>query len=55
MRPTTMEIQDLKDLIASRLDVEEFLDIIGFTIYELVDALEEPIEEHFEELVKACE
>lgn len=55
MRPTTMEIQDLKDLIASRLDVEEFLDILGITIYELVDYLEEPIQERFEELVKACD
>lgn len=54
VRPTTMSVQDLKDLIASRLDVEEFLDIIGFTMYDLVDELEEPINEHFHELLAAC-
>lgn len=54
MRPTTMDIQDLKTLIASRLDVEEFLDLIGWTMFDLVDALEEVIDENFEELLEAC-
>ena len=49
-----MDIQDLKTLIASRLDVEEFLDLIGWTMFDLVDALEEVIDENFEELLEAC-
>jgi hypothetical protein len=54
MRPTTMEVEDLKVLIASRLDVQEFLDILGFTIFDLVEELEEHIEMNFEELLEAC-
>lgn len=54
MRPTTMDVQDLKDLIASRLDVEEFLDIIGWSLYDLVDVMDEQIEDKFDELLKAC-
>lgn len=54
-RPTTMDVQDLKVLIASRLDVDEFLDIIGWTMYDLVENLDSVIDEHFEELLKACE
>lgn len=55
MRPTTTEVQELQDMIASRLDVYEFLDILGWTMYDLVEALYEPIEEHFEELIKAVD
>lgn len=54
MRPTTMEVRDLKDLIASRLDVEEFLDIIGYTLFDLVENMDAEIEDNFEELLKAC-
>jgi hypothetical protein len=50
-----MEIRDLKYLIASRLDVEEFLDILGWTLYDLVEELEDSVfEAKFEELVEAC-
>lgn len=49
-----MDTQDLKVLIASRLDVEEFLDIIGWTMFDLVEGLDEVIDENFEELLKAC-
>lgn len=55
MRPTTTELQELKFLIASRLDVEEFLDILGWTMYDLVDYLDDAIEEKFEDLLDACE
>lgn len=56
IRPTTTEVQDIKFLIASRLDVEEFLDILGWTMYELVEELNDDVfEEKFEDLLKACE
>jgi hypothetical protein len=54
MRPTTTEVQELKYLIASRLDVTEFLDILGWTMFDLVEVLDEHIEEKFEELMDAC-
>ena len=46
---------ELKDLISHKLDVLEFLDIIGYDITDLVEKLEEEIEEHREELVSACQ
>lgn len=50
-----MEVEDLKELIASRLDVTEFLDALGWTMYELVDALNtEVFAEHFDDLMDAC-
>lgn len=55
MKPTTVSVNDLKDLIATRLDVVEFLDIIGFDMFDLVEALEEVIDEYSEELYAACE
>lgn len=51
----TIATEELKDLIASRLDVSEFLDIIGYTMYDLVEALGDEIDTHFEELLDACE
>jgi hypothetical protein len=55
MRPTTTEVQELKDLIGSRLDVTEFLDALGWTLYDLVDNMPtEILEEHFEDLLDAC-
>jgi hypothetical protein len=53
IKPTT--VHELKILIASNLDVEEFLDIIGWDLGDLVEALEDEIEENFEELLKACD
>lgn len=52
VKPDTIE--DLKELVASRLDVPEFLDIIGYSMWELVEALEDEIREHFDELTEAC-
>jgi len=55
MRPTTTEVQELKFLIASRLDVAEFLDILGWTMFDLVDNIPDDVfEENFEELMEAC-
>jgi hypothetical protein len=51
-RPTTTE--ELKCLIASKLDVAELLDIIGYTMFDLVEVLEEEIDANFDELLKAC-
>lgn len=55
MRPTTTEIRDVKDLIASRLDVTEFLDILGWTMFDLVAAIDDDeFEEFYDELMRAC-
>lgn len=56
MRPTTTEVQDIKFLIASRLDVTEFLDILGWTLFDLVDYLPDDVfEEKADDLLDACE
>lgn len=49
-----MNTLDLKELVAAKLDVHEFLDIIGYSMWELVDALEEEIVENAVELERAC-
>lgn len=45
---------DLKTLIVAKLDVYDFLDIIGFELDDLVEELEEYVEEYREELLRAC-
>jgi hypothetical protein len=50
-----MQLEDLKLLIASKLDVAEFLDILGFEMFDLVEALEDEIIENKIELMKACD
>lgn len=45
---------DLKDLIIAKLDVLEFLDIIGYELADLVEVLEDEIEENQQELIRAC-
>ena len=49
-----MNVDDLKLLIASKLDVLEFLDIIGYDIGDLVNVLGDEIEEYSLDLEKAC-
>lgn len=49
-----MSVDDLKVLIASKLDVMDFLDIIGYDLCDLVEILEDEIEENFSQLVSAC-
>jgi hypothetical protein len=50
-----MTLDELKALIASKLDVVEFLDILGWTMFDLVEALEDEIIENKIELMKACD
>jgi len=47
-------LQELKILIPAKLDVTEFLDIIGYELADLVEVLEEEIEEHQAQLSAAC-
>ena len=49
-----MEIEELKLLIVAKLDVTDFLDILGLELVDLVDKLEEEIEEQHTELIRAC-
>jgi hypothetical protein len=50
-----MTLDELKLLIASQLDVAEFLDVLGFDMFDLVEVLEEQIDENFQALRKACD
>jgi hypothetical protein len=50
-----MTLAELKLLCATKLDVTEFLDLIGYDMFELVEALEPAIQENYQELVRACE
>ncbi len=45
--------EELKDLIAAELSVEEIMDILGWETPELVDALEDYIKEFEEEFKQA--
>ena len=56
MKPTTTTVEELKFLVASRLDVTEFLDLVGWTMFDLVEYIDPSIlEANFEELMEACE
>lgn len=50
-----MKQTELLDLIAASLDAEQILDILGWTTYELVEALKEHIEEHEDDFLKAVD
>jgi hypothetical protein len=50
-----MDKDTLKDLVASRLSIEEILDILGWDVPELVEYLEEPIMEQEVEFRKAVD
>lgn len=45
---------ELKLLIIHKLDVTEFLDILGYELCDLVDILEDEIEENRDALERAC-
>jgi hypothetical protein len=47
-------MDELKLLIASNLDVTEFLDIIGYDLADLLDKMDEEIEEYQSQLLRAC-
>lgn len=54
IKPTTIE--ELKLLVASKLDAHEFLDVLGWTLFDLVEEIDEDIfEEYFNELLRACD
>ena len=46
---------ELKLLIAAKLDVTEFLDIIGYDLSDLLEKLEDECEEYRQELLDACD
>ena len=46
--------EELKDLIAAKLDVTEFLDILGLELGDILDKFEDDIEDHQQELHRAC-
>lgn len=48
-----VNIDELKEKIASCLDETDFLDILGYTIVDLVDFFEEEIVENIDEFEKA--
>ena len=50
MRP---EIEELKLRIVAQLDEMEFLDILGYTIVDLVEVLEDELENHHAQLSAA--
>ena len=47
-------MDELKQLIIHNLDVTDFLDILGYDLSDLVDLLEDEIEEHYSQLLRAC-
>ena len=47
------ELEDIKDSIAKKLDVYEFLDILEFTMTDLVEVLGESILDRIEEFKEA--
>lgn len=51
---TLPEMEELKTLIIHNLDIEEFLDILGMDLVDLVDRFEDDIKENFTELMNAC-
>jgi len=46
--------EDLKDLIAAKLDITEFLDILGLELSDILPKFEEEVEEYKQELYSAC-
>jgi hypothetical protein len=48
------DMDELKALIIAKLDVMEFLDLLGLDLSDLVGLLEEEIEEQYTRLDRAC-
>ena len=49
-----MDVDELKLNIAAKLDVTDFLDIIGYDLADLLEVLGDEIEEYKQELLAAC-
>lgn len=47
-------LAELTDLIAAKLDVTEFLDIIGYELPDILHKFEEEINANSTELILAC-
>lgn len=47
-------LPELKDLIAARLSVEEIFDILGWNMFDFVEAIESYIEDEHEAFEEAC-
>lgn len=47
-------LDELKTLIIHKLDVDEFLDIIGYDLSDLVEVLTDEITENYSALLSAC-
>lgn len=47
-------VDELKDLIVAKLDVTEFLDILGYELSDIIDKFEEELEDYKQELISAC-
>ena len=47
-------LDELKTLIIHKLDVDEFLDIIGYDLSDLVAVLTDEITENYSTLLSAC-
>jgi len=47
-------VDELKDLIVAKLDVTEFLDILGYELSDIIDKFEEELENNQQELISAC-
>jgi hypothetical protein len=46
-------LETLKELVAAKLSPDEIMDVLGWTTYELVDALEDAIREAHEDFEDA--
>ena len=46
--------EELKHLVAAKLDVTEFLDILGLELVDIIDKFEDELEEFKQELYVAC-
>jgi len=46
--------EELHDLIAAKLDITEFLDILGLEFLDIIDKFQDEITEHKTELLEAC-
>lgn len=49
-----LELEALKERIVACIDEVDFLDIIGFTIADLVEVLKDEVENHATRLDAAC-
>ena len=49
-----MHTDELKDLIIAKLDVSEFLDILGYELSDIIDKFGDELEDHKQELISAC-